>query len=146
MQKIDIIAAGKMKPGPFSDLWQEYKKRLSGQVTLTEIEARNHAEEVRKLEEKIVPQAYLFALDEKGKSLRSTEFAARLEDLGAAGRNHIQFLIGGADGLSPELRKRADFLLSFGAQTWPHMMVRVMLIEQIYRARQILAGHPYHRE
>ena len=82
----------------------------------------------------------------KGKArLSSASFAAKVQDLMDEGRPVIQFIIGGADGLNDEIRKRADILLSFGIQTWPHMMVRIMLIEQIYRARQIVAGHPYHR-
>jgi 23S rRNA (pseudouridine1915-N3)-methyltransferase len=146
MLRIDIIAAGKMRAGPHLELWNDYKKRLQWPVTLVEIEGRNAAEEQQKLAEKIAPGAYLFALDEKGKSLRSADFAVRLDKLASEGGGHVQFVIGGADGLSDALRKKANFLLSFGAQTWPHMLARVMLMEQIYRARQIIAGHPYHRE
>jgi 23S rRNA (pseudouridine1915-N3)-methyltransferase len=146
MLRINIIAAGKMRAGPLDSLWGDYKKRLQWPVTLIEIEGRNAAEEQQKLEDKIIAGAYLFALDEKGKNLRSTEFAVRLDKLAAEGRNHVQFIIGGADGLSDGLRKKSDFLLSFGTQTWPHMLARVMLMEQIYRAQQIIAGHPYHRE
>ena len=146
MLRIDIIAAGKLRAGPHLDLWNGYKKRLQWPVTLIEIEGRNAAEEQQKLGEKIAPGAYVFALDEKGKSLRSADFATRLDKLASEGSGHVQFIIGGADGLSDALRKKANFLLSFGAQTWPHMLARVMLMEQIYRARQIIAGHPYHRE
>jgi 23S rRNA (pseudouridine1915-N3)-methyltransferase len=146
MLRIDVIAAGKMRAGPLPELWNDYKKRLQWPVTLIEIEGRNAAEEQKKLADKITAGAYIFALDERGKSLGSTDFASRLDKLASEGRNHVQFIIGGADGLSEPLRKKADFLLSFGSQTWPHMLVRVMLIEQIYRARQIIAGHPYHRE
>src|SRR5580692_6812135 len=100
MLRIDIIAAGKMRAGPQLDLWTDYKTRLQSQwpVTLIEIEARNAAEEQQKLTAKIAPGAYVFVLDEKGKSLRSAEFAARLDKLAGEGRNHIQFIIGGADG------------------------------------------------
>ncbi len=146
MLRIDVIAAGKMREPALRALWDEYKTRLGWSLTLYEIDVRNRKDELKRLEEKLDPRAYLFALDEKGKSLPSIDFARRLEGLAADGRAHVQFLIGGADGLSPELRKKADFLLSFGSQTWPHMLVRVMLIEQIYRARLIIAGHPYHRE
>ncbi len=146
MRRIDIIAAGKMRAGPVSDLWSEYRKRLKWPVNLIEIEGRNAAEEQRKLAEKIEPGAFLFALDEKGKSLRSADFATRLEKLAVEGQSHIQFLVGGADGLNESLRNKAGYLLSFGSQTWPHMLVRVMLMEQLYRARQIIDGHPYHRE
>jgi 23S rRNA (pseudouridine1915-N3)-methyltransferase len=146
MFRIDIIAAGRMRAGPLASLYNEYKTRMVWPVNLIEVEGRNAAEEHEKLAAKIDPRAYVFILDEKGRSLRSQDFAAKLDKLGAEGRNHIQFVIGGADGLSDEMRKKADFLLSFGGQTWPHMLVRVMLMEQIYRARQIIAGHPYHRE
>ncbi|HTK84777.1 MAG TPA: 23S rRNA (pseudouridine(1915)-N(3))-methyltransferase RlmH [Patescibacteria group bacterium] len=146
MRRIDIIAAGKMRAGPLSDLWDEYRKRVKWPVTLIEVEGRNAAEEQRKLGEKIESSAFLFALDEKGKSLRSADFASKLEKLAVEGQSHIQFVIGGADGLDESLRKKARFLLSFGSQTWPHMLVRVMLMEQLYRARQIIDGHPYHRE
>jgi len=146
MLRLDLIAAGRMRAGPLSDLWEDYKRRLTWPLTLVEIEGCNAAEEWEKLAAKIDPRAFVFILDEKGKSLRSRDFAARLDGLAAEGRTHVQFVIGGADGLSDALRKRADFLLSFGSQTWPHMLARVMLLEQIYRARQIIAGHPYHRE
>jgi 23S rRNA (pseudouridine1915-N3)-methyltransferase len=88
----------------------------------------------------------LIALDERGKTLGSRDFAGRLkgwEDQGAA---EIVFLLGGADGLAPEIRDRASFVLSLGQMTWPHLLARAMLVEQIYRAQQILAGHPYHRD
>jgi 23S rRNA (pseudouridine1915-N3)-methyltransferase len=86
-------------------------------------------------------------MDERGKSLTSPAFAAKLQELSSTGQADLQFLIGGADGLNDAIRKRPNsFLMSFGAQTWPHQMVRVMLAEQIYRAQQILLGHPYHRE
>lgn len=147
MFNIEIIAAGKMKAGPLGSLWDEYKKRTSPwKVSLHEITGRDAAQEQQKLIEKINPRAYLIVLDEKGKSVSSADFATRLDKQAASGQNHIQFLIGGADGLSPEIRQKAGFVLSFGAQTWPHMLARVMLIEQIYRAKQILSGHPYHRE
>lgn len=146
MTRIDIIAAGRMKNDSFSSLFTEYRKHLDWAVNLHEIEGRNAAEEAKKLEEKHDPRAFLFVLDETGKSLKSIDFAKKIEDLSVRGQSHIQFIIGGADGLPESLKKKANFLLSFGVQTWPHMLVRVMLIEQIYRARQIIAGHPYHRE
>jgi len=147
MLRIDVIASGKMRNTPFATLWNDYAARMAPwNVNIIEIEGKNQAEEHLKLAAKLDPRAHIFVLDEKGKSLRSMDFASRLDKLAAGGENHIQFVIGGADGLSDELRKKANFLLSFGVQTWPHMMVRVMLLEQLYRARQILAGHPYHRE
>lgn len=146
MLRIEIIAAARLKKGAFADLRDEYLKRMSWPVTITEIEGRNAEDEQVKLTEKIRPGATLIALDEKGKTFSSREFAVKLSELSEQGQTDVQFLIGGADGLNDDIRKRARFLLAFGPQTWPHMMVRVMLLEQIYRAQQIIAGHPYHRD
>ena len=86
------------------------------------------------------------ALDERGQNLASRDFAKRITALGNQGYSELTFIIGGADGLAPAIRDRAGLLLSFGAMTWPHMLVRVLLMEQIYRAQTIIAGHPYHRD
>lgn len=146
MLRIEILAAARLKKGPFAELRDEYLKRMAWPLTITEIEGKNAVEEQARLVEKIRPGATLIALDEKGKVLTSREFASRLSELSTQGLTDVQFLIGGADGLNDEIRKRARFLLAFGPQTWPHMMVRVMLLEQLYRAQQIIAGHPYHRD
>ena len=146
MLRIEILAAARLKKGPFADLRDEYLKRMSWPVTITEIEGRNAEEQQTKLVEKIRPGAVLIALDEKGKVFTSREFAGKLSELSTQGQTDVQLLIGGADGLNDDIRKRARFLLAFGPQTWPHMMVRVMLLEQLYRAQQIIAGHPYHRD
>lgn len=147
MSAITLIAVGKNKnTSPFYDLWNQYSKRLSGKVILHEIDARNTALEQEKILEKINPSHPLICLDEKGKTYSSSQFAKKIESFQLDGQSNIQFVIGGADGLNNEIRSKANLVMSFGAQTWPHMMVRVMLIEQIYRAQQILAGHPYHRE
>jgi 23S rRNA (pseudouridine1915-N3)-methyltransferase len=87
----------------------------------------------------------LVALDERGKQMESPSFAERLAVWRDSGRGHLTFVIGGADGHSEQIRNRAECLLSFGAMTWPHMLVRGMLAEQLYRAECILANHPYHR-
>lgn len=145
MTQIEIIAAGRIKNTPFNDLWTDYHKRCTWNVTLCEFEARNQADELKKIQEKIRKDAYVVALDERGQSLSSPAFADKIQSLMDQGRSCIQFIIGGADGLDDTIRQHADYLLSFGVQTWPHMMVRAMLMEQIYRARQIIAGHPYHR-
>lgn len=146
MLRIEILAAARLKKGAFADLRDEYLKRMVWPVTITEIEGRNAAEEQSRLFEKIRPGSVLVALDERGKVLGSRDFAARLSGFSEQGITDIQFVIGGADGLSDDIRQRARFLLAFGPQTWPHMMVRVMLLEQLYRAQQIIAGHPYHRD
>jgi 23S rRNA (pseudouridine1915-N3)-methyltransferase len=144
MTQIEIIAVGRMKNSPFAETWQDYLKRCAWPVTLHELDVRQDQEH-KKILEKIRADAFVVALDERGKPLSSADFAVKIQSLMDQGRPFIQFIIGGAGGLNDDIRKRADYLLSFGIQTWPHMMVRVMLIEQIYRARQIIAGHPYHR-
>jgi len=147
MSNFTLIAVGKNKSSsPFYELWAQYSKRISGNVTLHELDGRDTRGEHQKILEKINPNDPIIALDEKGKTLGSQQFAKKIEGFQLDGRSHIQFIIGGADGLNDEIRRKADLVISFGAQTWPHMMVRVMLIEQIYRAQQILSGHPYHRE
>ena len=150
--RIDIIAAGRLKKGPLYDLSQDYLGRMRWTVTLFEIESRIKdpvamaADERARIASKINPDHVLIALDERGKSLRSVDFAKKLDGFQGSGRPHVQFIIGGADGLGDELRQSADFILGLGVQTWPHMLARIMLLEQIYRAQQILSGHPYHRE
>jgi 23S rRNA (pseudouridine1915-N3)-methyltransferase len=90
-------------------------------------------------------EAIMVALDEKGTTMDSAAFAARLAAWRDGGRREIAFLIGGPDGLDPRVRSSADLMLSLGTMTWPHLLVRALLVEQLYRAQQILAGHPYHR-
>ncbi len=152
MLQINLIAVGKLKKGPLHDLKEEYIKRIQWPVKIIEIESKisnpvsMNEEENKKLLDTISPTSFLIILDENGKSLKSTEFSKKIESLQDQGQSLIEFIIGGADGLSDEIKKRANLMISFGRQTWPHMMVRVMLLEQIYRAQQIKAGHPYHRE
>ncbi len=146
MLKIDVIAGGRMRDRARLDLWQDYTKRLQWPLTLHEIESKKPQDLSDKFQSKLTPGAFLFVLDETGKSLGSRQFADKLNTLAATGRPHVQFMIGGADGLPETIIKKADFVLSFGVQTWPHMLVRIMLAEQLYRARQIIAGHPYHRD
>lgn len=152
MVKIDVIAVGRLRNGPFFELAQDYMKRIKWSLSVYEIESKQRtpqgiqAEEHRKIIQYIKPNAFVVVMDEKGNGLRSLDFAKTIENLRDGGDNYLQFIIGGADGLSDEIRGRANLLLSFGQQTWPHLLARVMLLEQIYRAQQILAGHPYHRE
>lgn len=137
--KIRIIASGRLKASPLLDLCEEYVKRLRWDLRIREVEGD--------ITLKHLPDPGLIvALDERGESLSSPDLARKIESWQVqAPGNEITFLIGGADGFDNDIRARAKFLLSFGKQTWPHMFVRVMLLEQIYRAQQILAGHPYHR-
>lgn len=150
--RIDLLTVGRMKSGAFKDLFEDYSKRLQWQVRLIEVESKitdpvqQQQDECSKLLQHIKPEARLFCMDERGKSLRSIEFADTFKNMQLDGAAYCQFVIGGAMGLTDEIRGKANCLLSFGRQTWPHMMVRVMLIEQIYRSQQILLGHPYHRE
>lgn len=152
MFKIDVIAVGKNKKGPWFDLQQDYSSRLRWPTQIFEVESKHtdaksaQEHEQKLITEKLDENSYKIVLDERGKELRSIDFAAMLQKIRDNGHEKISFLIGGADGFIPATRDKADFLLSFGAPTWPHIMVRVMLLEQIYRAQQIIAGHPYHRE
>ncbi len=139
MLKIDVIAVGRLRKGPLFDLAREYTKRITWPLSVHEIDNE-------KISKHIENSAFVIALDERGSNLRSLDFANKLENLQNTGERHIQFIIGGSDGLSDEIKSRANLLLSFGQQTWPHLLARVMLLEQIYRAQQIMIGHPYHRE
>ena len=103
------------------------------------------AEEAGRLIAALPAGGMVVALDERGKSLTSPDFAGHVGRARDAGRGAFAFVIGGPDGLAGEVRARADLVLSFGALTWPHQLVRVLLAEQLYRAMTILAGHPYHR-
>jgi 23S rRNA (pseudouridine1915-N3)-methyltransferase len=151
--RIEIIAVGRARAGPERDLYNEWLRRIRWPVNLREIEEKRplpadrlKAREAELLLAALPGDAPLVALDETGRDLSSQAFAERLGDWRDGGRPAIAFVIGGAGGLDPVVAGRADLVLSFGRQTWPHMLVRAMLAEQIYRAQQILAGHPYHRE
>lgn len=119
-----------------------------GPARLIEVEAKSSdkASESRLLLDQVAPGAAVFACDERAAPQSSRQFAERLARIRDQGAPRAVFLIGGADGLTDEVRTRADHLLSFGAFTWPHALARVLLAEQIYRATTILAGSPYHRE
>lgn len=133
-----VIAVGQMKSGPEAELFARYAKRVRPRLTLTEVIDR------AQLVPSVPGTAFVVALDEPGESPDSLAFAKLLERwLGLS--KPVCFLIGGADGLGPAAVSRAEFLLSLGPMTWPHMLARVMLAEQIYRARSIAIGHPYHR-
>lgn len=147
-----LVAVGKSRPGPARALFEEYRDRLTSPFTLREVVTTKRVEgdELKRLEaglllEALPPGCTLVALDERGKALPSADFAHRLGTWRDQGTADLAFIIGGADGLDESVRRRAQLLLAFGPMTWPHMMVRGMLTEQLYRAQQILAGHPYHR-
>ncbi len=147
-----LAAVGRARPGPARDLFDEYAGRLGWPLTLREVEVRRRLppDELKRQEAGLLLAAVpagsvVVALDERGKALSSEAFAARLGAWRDQGAGDVAFLIGGADGHGDAVRARADLLLALGPMTWPHMLVRGMLAEQIYRAQQILAGHPYHR-
>ncbi len=154
--KITIAAVGRMKPGPERALLDDYIGRAGqagralalGPFAVTEIDerkARDRSTQSARLIEAIPPGATAIALDERGKSLSSPDFAHLLASLRDRGAGAAVFLIGGADGHDDALRTRAGRLISFGPMVWPHMLARVMLAEQFYRAVSILSGGPYHR-
>jgi 23S rRNA (pseudouridine1915-N3)-methyltransferase len=145
--KVRLVAVGKLKKSPLLDLCDEYVKRMNWSVSVKEIDApkaSTSAIEAPLILKQIPDNGVVIALDERGETLTSPAFAKKIEGWQRQ-TSELVFLIGGADGFADDVRKRATFLMSFGKQTWPHMLVRVMLLEQIYRAQQIIAGHPYHR-
>jgi 23S rRNA (pseudouridine1915-N3)-methyltransferase len=158
--RIVVAAVGRLKRGPERDLSERYRERAvkSGRgiglrsLEIVEIaESRARDAQRRMLDESIalanvIPKdAATVLLDPRGEALDSNSFTKRLRGWNDGGRD-VAFVIGGPDGLAPTLSDAADLHLAFGALTWPHQLVRVMLLEQIYRATTILSGHPYHRE
>lgn len=154
--RILIAAVGRLKPGPEQALVEDYLARAGqtgralglGPFSVSEIDerkARDAAAQGARLIGAIPAGAHAVALDERGEALTSDAFAALLARLRDDGAPATAFLIGGADGHDARLRARADRLISFGPMVWPHMLARVMLAEQLYRAVSILAGTPYHR-
>jgi len=144
--QIDIICVGKLKnTSSFYDGIIDYSKRLKGSLNIIELTGHTQKDELSKILSKLDEKAVIICLDEKGDNLTSQKLSAKLGDL-SQNNQKLQFIIGGADGLDDNIRKKASLVLSFSKLTWPHMMVRLMLVEQIYRAQQILAKHPYHRE
>ncbi|UWE03630.1 23S rRNA (pseudouridine(1915)-N(3))-methyltransferase RlmH [Laceyella sacchari] len=158
--KIQLITVGKLKEKYLKQACDEYLKRLTpyAKVEIVEVNEEKaqdpvHEAEValikRKEGERILkalsPDAFLIALAIEGKSLSSPEFAIKLERLGTYGQSHVAFVIGGSYGIAPEVLKRADLLLSFSAMTFPHQLIRIFLLEQIYRAFKIIRGETYHK-
>ena len=158
--RLIVIAVGRLKQGPERELAERYRERVAKAgraVGLRDIEIieirESRAQEAGKrvLEESIalaniIPErAAIAVLDERGENLESASLTGLIKGWRDAGRPAAVFVIGGADGLAAELKERADLKLAFGAATWPHQFVRIMLLEQLYRTVTILAGHPYHR-
>jgi 23S rRNA (pseudouridine1915-N3)-methyltransferase len=158
--RLVVIAVGRLKQGPERELAERYRERFDEigrklgfrELSIHEIlESRARDAATRMVEEAaaiaatIPERSVVIALDERGQNLNSSLFAKKLGGWRDQSIGSTIFLIGGADGLSPELRDKAQLAIAFGSATWPHQMVRVMLLEQLYRAATILAGHPYHR-
>lgn len=158
--RVTLAAVGRVKAGPLRDLYEDFAARLGspqgrgplGPLILKEVEERRPLapaelmrREAKLLQAAIPAGARLIALDARGKALSSEDFAALLGRWRDGGVADTAFAIGGAEGLDESLRGAADLVLSLGPMTWPHMLVRVMLAEQLYRAQTILTGHPYHR-
>ena len=148
-----IAAIGKMRPSAERDLLDTYSARIRPPLQIIELEEKRNlsppelkSREAELLLAAIPAGAKIIALDERGKSITSRELAKQLGAWKDEGVRETIFLIGGADGLDESVRKKANMVISFGAMTWPHMMVRAMAAEQLYRAETILSGHPYHRD
>ena len=158
--RVLLSAIGRLKAGPERDLCARYLERAQGaarNVGLTGVEMREadeararrpedrKADEARLLTANIPAGSRIIVLDERGKTFGSEAFAADIAAARDAGAPAYALVIGGPDGIDPELRAKASLVLAFGAMTWPHQLVRIMAAEQIYRAITILSGHPYHR-
>ncbi|MGN0484089.1 MAG: 23S rRNA (pseudouridine(1915)-N(3))-methyltransferase RlmH [Lachnospiraceae bacterium] len=158
--KITLLTVGKVKEKFYQQAIMEFEKRLSKYCTLSIIEVADektpdHASELeqKKIKETegerllkhIREDAYVCVLSIDGKQLDSVELSKKIEQIGIHGTNHIQFVIGGSLGLSPEVLKKADFELSFSKMTFPHQLMRVILLEQIYRSFRIMKNEPYHK-
>jgi 23S rRNA (pseudouridine1915-N3)-methyltransferase len=159
--RIQVFAVGRMKSGPERDLAARYFDRFAkvapplglefgGVTEVTESRARDaeqrKREESAKLFESITAGSPLILLDERGKNLSSAEFAAMIAKQRDSGARGMTFAIGGADGHAEESRQKAQMVISFGAMTFPHQIMRILIAEQLYRAATIISGHPYHRE
>ncbi|SMX40096.1 23S rRNA (pseudouridine(1915)-N(3))-methyltransferase RlmH [Octadecabacter ascidiaceicola] len=154
--RVTMCVVGRLRAGPERTLIDDYLQRFDrtgrslglGPIDVREVEDRKGGgmtAEAVLLEKALPAGAAIIALDERGKVKSSPEFANDLARFRDDGRSDLAFIIGGADGIDPSLRAKCDASLSFGKMVWPHMLVRVMLAEQLYRAASILAGAPYHR-
>ncbi|MDR0423501.1 MAG: 23S rRNA (pseudouridine(1915)-N(3))-methyltransferase RlmH [Rickettsiales bacterium] len=141
--KINILSIGKFKDINYENLYYEYKKRIPYSINLKEFEVKNSSGVQRIREEGQIllnncSKGKIISLDERGKIITTPDFCDLIFD-------NSNFIIGGSDGLSEEVRKKSDYILSFGKMVFPHLMIRVMLIEQIYRTYTLKIGHPYHK-
>ena len=158
--KITVLCVGKVKEKFFTDAIKEYSKRLSRYCKLEIVEVADEKtpdgaselvvsqikeKEAERMEKYLPDSAYVIALAIEGKKLTSEKLAEKIDSLGISGTSHLVFLIGGSRGMSDRLLKRADYLLSFSDMTFPHQLMRVILLEQVYRSYRIIHGEPYHK-
>ena len=148
-----IIAVGRGRGTVAVSLYNNYSERIRTPIRLIEVEARGkmsvperRARESAAICNKLPPNAIVIALDERGVLLSSEDLSTRILRWTGSGHSEVAFLIGGADGHHASIIKRADLVLSLGPMTWPHLLVRGMIAEQLYRAECLIAGHPYHRK
>ena len=158
--KITVLCVGKVKEKFFTDAIKEYSKRLSRYCKLEIVEVADEKtpdgaselvvsqikeKEAERMEKYLPDSAYVIALAIEGKKLTSEKLEEKIDSLGISGTSHLVFLIGGSLGMSDRLLKRADYLLSFSDMTFPHQLMRVILLEQVYRSYRIIHGEPYHK-
>ena len=158
--KITVLCVGKVKEKFFTEAIKEYSKRLSRYCKLEIVEVADEKtpdgaselvvsqikeKEAERMEKYLPDSAYVIALAIEGKKLTSEKLAEKIDSLGISGTSHLVFLIGGSLGMSDRLLKRADYLLSFSDMTFPHQLMRVILLEQVYRSYRIIHGEPYHK-
>lgn len=160
MTRLELVAVGRLKPGPEQILIEDYQQRIMAvgpalgfsSFKCLEIDLRGgdpgqrRTRENEALRDAASGHDYVIGLDRSGRSLTSRGFADLLAAVRDDGHGRLGFMIGGSDGFDEDTRRHANKLISFGAQTWPHLLVRVMVMEQIYRSLSLLAGHPYHRD
>jgi len=151
--RITVVAVGRLRAGPEKALVEHFVNRITWPIEIREIEQKKSRDgdalkqrEAELLLKHCPAGSQIIALDERGKEISSREFAIKLGDWQDNSIRDVSIIIGGADGLHNAVRRRANLTISFGRLTWPHMLARGMLTEQLYRAQQIIAGHPYHRE
>ena len=151
--RLTMVSVGRAKARPESDLFNHYIRRITMPFELREVEEKKKCSglelkrrEAHLLNAAIPKGAVRIALDEKGNNLTSPDFARKIGQWQDNSTRDAAFIIGGADGLDTDLLKECDLIMCMGKQTWPHMLVRSLVAEQLYRAQCILAGHPYHRD
>lgn len=158
--KITIVTVGKLKENYLKDAIAEYRKRLSKYCKLEIVEVADEKtpdnasetveemirdKEAERILKHIKPDTYVITLEIEGKQLTSEQLADKIESLGVQGRSHITFIIGGSIGLGKEVLEKSDYVLSFSKMTFPHQLMRVILLEQVYRSYRIISGEPYHK-